>query len=119
MYSCELCTYWTYFQHELEEHEEEEHPSCDPCQRMFRNHHSRRQHFLASCFHNYCEICDRDFQSPAALQGHQETHRPRNITCPQCDRGFPSASAMAKHVPPLPLTNAPTLQSNRRLQISK
>lgn len=97
MYSCELCTYWTYSWSEFHEHEEE-HPSCHTCQRMFVDLHSRRQHFLASSFHNYCGICERDFQSSAALKGHQETHRPRDIKCPQCGRGFTSASAMAKHV---------------------
>ncbi|KAG0578399.1 hypothetical protein M758_4G017700 [Ceratodon purpureus] len=96
-YSCDFCSYFADYQYELEEHEEEEHPSCNACQRMFRDHHSRRQHFLASSNHNYCGACDRHFSSPAALRGHEETHRPRDIRCPRCDRGFPSVSAMAKH----------------------
>jgi hypothetical protein len=98
MWTCELCNYSSYSERSLDEHIEESHPTCYTCQRMFRNHHGLRQHYLTSHHHNYCGICERDFQSPAALRGHQEIHQPRDIRCSRCDRGFPSASAMAKHV---------------------
>lgn len=98
MYSCEMCDYRSYYEDELDEHIEEEHPTCDTCDRMFVNHNSLRQHYANSFRHNYCGICERHFQSAAALKGHQETHRPKDIKCPRCDRGFSSASAVAKHV---------------------
>lgn len=125
-YECEVCPYESSRLSKVEVHEEKCHPSCDTCERMFLDHPALRKHYLKSRHHNYCGICERDFKSPdarrkhyltsrrhaycgiceqefssaAALQGHQQTHLPRDVECPRCNKSFTSASAMVKHVWP-------------------
>jgi hypothetical protein len=95
---CGFCGYQADDENHLYAHYCSCHSCCLTCRFVFLNDDARRRHYLKSYVHNYCEICDRHFQSPRALKGHMETHEKRTVRCPRCNRGFPSKSAMTKHV---------------------
>ena len=81
---------------DLREHRVSMHDWCDECSDYFECEDDLREHRIGQ--HNMCHICDRLFNTPANLQAHLGSHRPRNVECYGCERRFKSLSAMVLHL---------------------
>ncbi|KIL61132.1 hypothetical protein M378DRAFT_866856 [Amanita muscaria Koide BX008] len=83
---------------------------CSACKKGFNNELSLNHHMRDSPVHKqvvkrtntdtFCTICEKRFQTPAALAQHNASpiHRQRNTSCFVCPSKFKTPSALAQHV---------------------
>ncbi|KAH7117329.1 hypothetical protein EDB81DRAFT_668295 [Dactylonectria macrodidyma] len=95
---CHICSSPPDFatEDELDEHLEAEHNFCTICDKQFDAPGKLAQH--SGDKHNMCVTCRQCFNTPSNLSNHKITHAEKNITCPGCSRQFSTDFAMVLHL---------------------
>ncbi|KAL2913945.1 hypothetical protein HK105_206536 [Polyrhizophydium stewartii] len=73
-------------------------PECPVCDNHFESRTKLNTHIRR--FHNYCDLCRRNFGDEHALDQHlnSDIHKPKDKECPFCRRGFSSFGSIASHI---------------------
>lgn len=95
---CIICHYTEDFETftELQDHIEEVHLWCEPCNWHAPSYEGLMQHFKSK--HMMCSICKETFKGLNELTGHANAHRPLTVTCFLCGEAFALRSAAFNHV---------------------
>ncbi|RAO65028.1 uncharacterized protein BHQ10_001040 [Talaromyces amestolkiae] len=95
---CVLCHYTKDYPTftELQDHLEQEHLWCEPCNWFAPSYEGLMQHFQH--FHFMCSICKECFRNVNEYTGHANTHRPLTVACPVCPEKFALRSAAFNHI---------------------
>ncbi|EZF36355.1 hypothetical protein TMEN_4714 [Trichophyton mentagrophytes] len=80
----------------LQQHLEESHFYCEPCNWFAPSAIGLRQH--NTCKHYLCVACGDYFPNAHELNGHAFRHRPRGVSCYCCPQDFSTLSAMFNHL---------------------
>lgn len=95
---CILCHYTKDFPTftDLQDHLEQEHLWCEPCNWFALSYEGLMQHFQH--LHFMCSICKEAFRNLNELMGHANTHRPLTVACFLCPEKFALRSAAFNHI---------------------
>ncbi|KAF3404464.1 hypothetical protein DPV78_003040 [Talaromyces pinophilus] len=95
---CVLCHYTKDFPTftQLQDHLEQEHLWCEPCNWFAPSYEGLMQHFQR--MHLMCPICKEVFRNLNEFTGHANTHRPLTVPCFLCPEKFALRSAAFNHI---------------------